>query len=187
MIDGWLSAWLQWFGGEPCFRVYGKARAERTWRVVSVFATSRRDAESRWPLWRNTCVTWTSDVVAVGWDFARELIEEQAQCPASRRHPVEVAGGRLHDLARRSRAGGDVFATCGEILAHEIGHTWQARRLGPVYLPLVGSVTIFREGDRPWNRFENEASAVGQFGGIVNGSVCPALMRQISGRVVRIL
>jgi hypothetical protein len=182
MIDDWLSAWLHAIGGVPCFRVYGKARAERAWRVVSVFATGRRDATSRWPLWRNTCVTWTSEVVAVGWDFARELIEEQVHAPASRQYPVEVAGGRLHDLARRARAGGEPFASCGEILAHEIGHTWQARRLGPVYLPLVGAVTIFREGDRPWNRFENEASAVGQFGGLVNGSVGPALVRHLAGR-----
>ena len=176
MIDDWLSTWLHWLGREPCFRVYGKARGERNWRIIRVYANRRRNCDSRWPFCRGTCVTWTSEVVAVGWDFACDLLEEQAQEPASRWRPVEVAGGRIRDWRRREQAAADLFASASEILAHEIGHTWQALRLGPAYLPIVGSVTLFREGTRSWNRFENEASEVGQFGGLVNGSVCTPLM-----------
>jgi hypothetical protein len=118
-------------------------------------------------------------VIAVGWDFAEEVLHEQTQAPASRLQPVTVAGGRISALLRRAVAGVDIFATASEILAHEIGHTWQALRLGPMYLPLVGSVTLFQEGPRSWNRFENEASEQGQFGGLVNGSVCGELMERL--------
>jgi hypothetical protein len=41
------------------------------------------------------------------------------------------------------------------------------------------AVTRFREGPRFYNRFENQASEQGQFGGIVNGTVCPALMQRL--------
>ena len=90
---------------------------------------------------------------------------------------VEVAGGRIHHPQRRAEAGGWSWASASEVLAHECGHTWQARRMGSVYLPLVGSVTLCREGPRPWNRFENEASEQGLFGGIVDHSVCAELMK----------
>src|SRR5262245_55793104 len=156
MVNDLLSAWLHWLGGTPCFRVHGKGRRERRWRVVSVYATHRRDLDSRWPLWRGTCITWTAEVIVVGWDFAELLLREQTVAPASRWFPVAVAGGRLNDPKRRAAAGGTSFASAGEVLAHEIGHTWQVLRLGPAYLPLVGSVTLFQEGPRPWNRFENE-------------------------------
>jgi hypothetical protein len=167
MLDEMLDPWLRWWGGTPCFRIYGKTRTEITWRIIDVFGTARRDRHSRWPLWRGACTTWSAEVIAVGWDFARAVIREQAERPVSPHHPLEVEGGRLWRPARQFSA--------GEILAHEIGHTWQALRLGPFYLPLVGAVTLFREGPHPWNRFENEASALGQYGGLVPGSVCAAL------------
>jgi hypothetical protein len=179
MINELLSVCLHWLGGRPCFRIYGKGRRERAWRVISVYATHRRDDESRWPLWRGTCVAWTAEVIAVGWDFAERLLREQAEEPASRRYPVAVAGGRIGDLITRAAAGVADFASASEILAHECGHTWQALRLGPIYLPLVGSVTWFQEGPNPWNRFENEASEEGLFGGLVNHSVCPELMKRL--------
>jgi hypothetical protein len=175
MIDEWLTDVLRWLG-RPCFRIHGKARCERNWRVIDVYANARRNGDSRWPLWRGTCITLTSAIIVVGWDFAHGMLREQTESPASRGRPVEVAGGRLRDWRRRVRAGAGETATLSEIVAHECGHTWQALRIGPAYLPLVGSVTLFHEGPRPWSRFENEASAVGQFGGIVNGSVCPELM-----------
>jgi hypothetical protein len=172
-----LTSWLRRIGGEPCFRIHGKARPEADWRVIDVFATHRRDADSRWPLWRGTCITWTPEVVVVGWDFARAIFQEQIEEPASRQHPVEVAGGRIDDLFRRSAVGVSSFALASEVLAHECGHTWQARRMrtGLIYLPVVGSVTLFGEGRHLWNHFENQASELGQFGGLVNGSVCRAL------------
>jgi hypothetical protein len=179
MIDDWLSAWLHYLGGRPCFRIYGKGRREARWRVVSVYATHRRDADSCWPLCRGTCITWTSEVIVVGWDFAEGVLREQAAAPASRTHPVAVAGGRLNDLLRRATAGVPDFASASEVLAHECGHTWQALRIGPAYLPLVGSVTLFQEGPNSWNRFENEASEEGLFGGLVNRSVCPELMSRL--------
>ena len=179
MINEWLSSWLHYLGRTPCFRIYGKSRRERRWRVISVYATHRRDVASRWPLWRGTCITWTSEVIVVGWDFAEEVLREQVDAPASRARPVAVAGGRIKDLLRRAAAGVPDFASSSEVLAHECGHTWQALRIGPAYLPLVGAVTFFQEGPHPWNRFENEASEEGLFGGLVNHSVCPALMRRL--------
>jgi hypothetical protein len=38
-------------------------------------------------------------------------------------------------------------------------------------------VTLFREGPHSWNYFENQASELGQFGGIVKASVCPELLK----------
>ncbi len=179
MLNELLTAWLRRLGGPPCFRIYGKARRESSWRIIAVYGTHRRDADSPWPLWAGTCITWTAEVIAVGWDFAESVLREQAETPASREYPVAVAGGRIGDASRRAAAGSPSFATASEILAHECGHTWQAGRLGSAYLPLVGSVTLFREGPYPWNHFENEASEEGLFGGLVNGSVCPTLMERL--------
>lgn len=179
MPDDWLSRWLCWLGGTPCFCIHGKARREPDWRVLDVYASRRRNLESRWPLWGGVCTTWTSRVIAVGWDFAEQVLREQCASPASREHPAIVAGGRLRERARRASAGGPSLASASEILAHECGHTHQALRLGIAYLPLVGSVTLFREGAHFWNHFENQASEQGQFGGIVQGSVCAELMENM--------
>ena len=176
MIDAILNDWFRWQNQSPCFQIHGKGRREAEWRVVSVYASDRHDCASRWPLFSGSCVTWTSEVIVVGWDFAEMLLREQADRPASRRQPVRVAGGRISDRERRREVGAPAFATASEILAHEVGHTWQALRLGPVYLPFVGSVTIFQEGPNPWNHFENEASEEGLFGGLVNRSVCRELL-----------
>jgi len=165
----------------PCFRIHGKGRREKRWRVIDVMATRRRDADSRWPapFWAGTCITWTASVIAVGWDFAEAVLREQAAWPASRDHPVEVASGRLGDRARRQGAGFSPFPSASEILAHECGHTWQALWLSLFYLPTGALFTLFREGRHWWNRFENQASEQGLFGGIVNSSVCPALMERL--------
>jgi len=175
MINQMLSWWLRRLGGTPCFQIHGKARAEADWRLINVFATHRRDLRSRWPLWRGTCITWARDVIVVGWDFAERVVQEQARAPAARDRPVEVAGGRLCDWQRRLRAGSSSQCSASEVLAHECGHTDQVRRLRDLYLPVVGAVTLCREGPHWWNYFENDASEQGQFGGIVNGSVCARL------------
>jgi hypothetical protein len=167
-------------GGTPCFRIYGKARREPDWRIITVYATERRNLDSRWPLTGGTCITWTSQVIVVGRDFAEMVLREQAAAPASRDQPVEVAGGRLRDLPRRQAAGGPSFRSASEVLAHECGHTWQAVRLDPFYLPLVGAVTLFQEGPHFWNHYENQASEEGQFGGLVHGSVCSQLMQRLA-------
>jgi hypothetical protein len=168
MLNRIVSAAFLRLGGPPCFRVHGKLRRESAWRTIDVLASHRHDAESRWPLLRNTCVTWSDAVIVVGWSFAEEVLREQRRAPASRDRPVEVMNGRLRSAGRGE-------AQASEILAHEIGHTGQALRLGPLYLPVVGSLTLFREGLDWWNHFENQASEQGQFGGIVNGSVCAEL------------
>lgn len=178
MTNALISYWLRRLGGEPCFRVYGKARAEAAWRVIDVFATERRDLGSRLPLWGGTCTTWSDRVIAVGWDFAERVLCEQRERPASRDFPLEVFGGRIRDMSRRLAAGGASIASASEVLAHECGHTYQAIQLGPAYLPVVGSVTLFREGARWWNRFENRASEEGQFGGFVHGSVSARLLER---------
>lgn len=175
MFDQLLTSWLQWCGGTPCFQIYGKAGDEAAWRVIDVFATTRRNQSSRWPFWGGACTTWTSRVISVGWDFAEWVVREESGRPASREAPVKVAGGRLRDLQRREQAGATPLPRAVEVLAHECGHTRQAMRLGLLYLPMVGSVTLLREGDRWWNRFENDASERGMFGGIVPGSITPPL------------
>jgi hypothetical protein len=171
MIDAWLTRWLRWQGGSPCFQICGKGRAEPAFRAIDVYATPRRDASSPWPLWRGTCITWTSQVIVVGGDFAAALLRDAAALTASPSNPVAVAAGRMRDPLRRLNAGAASRASPAEILAHECGHTWQALRLGAGYLPLVGSLTLFREGRHFWNHFENQASEEGLFGGLVGGSL----------------
>jgi hypothetical protein len=182
MFNKVATTWFRWLGGVPAFQVYGKARRETAWRIIDVFATHRRNWDSRWParMWRGTCITWTGQVIAVGWDFAANVLREQMAAPASRACPVEVAGGRLHDLGRRGAAGAETLPSASEILAHECGHTGQALRFGWVYLPIGGLFTLFREGPRFRNWFENQASEQGLFGGIVNGSVHPELMVRLA-------
>jgi hypothetical protein len=168
-------------GGVPAFQFYGKARRETAWRVIDLFATSRRDVYSRWPapFWPGTCITWTSSVIAVGWDFALAVYREQCQHAATRDHPLEVAGGRLRFAEPRLRVGAESSPSLSEVLAHECGHTEQAVRLGIAYLPTGAVFTLFREGPRWWNWFENAASEQGQFGGIVAGSVSAELLARL--------
>lgn len=164
--------------GRPCFRIHGRGRREKVWREIEVHASHRRDRDSRWPapFFRGTCITWTATVIAVGWDFAVEVLREQREDPASRERPVEVAAGRLGDPLRRHAVGADPWPSASEVLAHEIGHTWQARRLGWLYLPCGAAFTLSREGPSWRSWFENQASAEGLFGGIVNGSVSAELL-----------
>lgn len=180
MFNLLATAWFRRLG-RPCFLVHGKGRHESAWRIIEVHATRRRDRDSAWPrlFFRGTLVTWTASVIAVGWDFALEVLREQMAEPASRERPVEVAGGRLHDLARRQAAGAEPWPSASEVMAHEIGHTAQAIRLGLLYLPTGAAFTLFREGPAWYNHFENQASAQGLFGGIVDGSVCQELMARV--------
>lgn len=182
MLSKVVNSWFRWIGGVPCFQIWGKGRRELDWRVIDIYATHRRNLGSRWPLWRGTCITWSAEVIAVGWDFAARVLHEQRDQPASRQFPVEVAGGRLRDWRRRLAAGAGECPSASEVLAHECGHTAQVRRMGPLYWPVGGAVTLFREGPHFWNRFENQASAEGLFGGIVTGSVCPALQDVLTSR-----
>jgi hypothetical protein len=168
---------LRRLSGQPAFRIFGKATYEKNWRIIDVFATARRDWTSRWPLWRGHCTTLTAEVIAVGWDFAMQLVTEIRDCPVSQEKPVVVVGGRLRDWDRRQTAGGDHTASSLEILAHECGHAAQAGRYGFLYWPLGAAVTLFREGPRWWQEFENQASETGQFGGIVPGTLHPRLAK----------
>jgi len=181
MFDEIASAWFRFLGGRPCFRVWGRARRETAWRAIDVFATSRRDLDSRWPLpfVRGTLITWTASVISLGWDCAEAILREQMLAPASREHPVEVPGGRVDPRLRAAGASGRA-ALMSEVLAHECGHTWQARRLSCLYPPTGAMFTWWREGTHWWNAFENQASAEGQFGGIINGSVCAELIDRVS-------
>ena len=166
--------------GRPAFRVWGKARPEKKWHEVSVHATSTRDLDSPWPrpFFAGTAITWAGNVIALGEDFAVGVLKEQIAAPASRDHPVEVFGGRLRSVERRLAAGGSSFPSWSEVLAHECGHTWQARRYGWLYLPGGAIFTLFREGEGWVHHFENQASAEGLFGGIVTGSVRRDLMKR---------
>jgi hypothetical protein len=177
MFNPIAGAWFQLIGG-VAFRIYGKARRESEWRIIEVHATHRRNQDSRWPryLFRGTCITWTASIIAVGWDFAREVLLEQCSEPVSREHPLSIAGGRLRDLERRRAVGAEPWPSASEVLAHECGHTAQARRWGWGYLPMGAAFTLWREGPHWYNHFENQASEEGMFGGIVTGSVCPDLL-----------
>src|SRR5258707_3542041 len=146
MFQTLLSAGIRFLSHSPAFRVYGKQRREKVWRVIDIVATHRRDYDRRWPLWRAQCITWTDRVIAVGWDFAESILREQISEPASREHPVEVAGGRL-SIILRSAAGVTDFPSDSEIVAHECGHTGQARRLCIIHWPVGGALTLLR--DRP--------------------------------------
>lgn len=181
MFDTLASACFR-LAGKPAFRIHGRSRHERAWRTIEVHATHRRDQDSRWPgpFFRGTCITWTASIIAVGWDFAEEVLREQMTEPASREHPVEVLGGRLNDRDRRLEAGGLPWASASEILAHEVGHTAQARKMGLVYWPIGALFTLWREGKGFHHWFENAASETGLFGGLVNGSVHPELMARIT-------
>jgi hypothetical protein len=178
-----ISRCLHLLGRRPCMRIYGKSRFETDWRIVDVFASSMNNLHSRWPLAAGACVTWGATAISLGWDFAESLIREQTAEPASKERPVTVAGGRIRDRQRRLAAGGDLFASASEIMAHECGHTWQALRLPFIYLPVVGAVTLFREGPHLWNHFENQASEIGQFGGLVNGSVDRDLLERTRSEI----
>jgi hypothetical protein len=175
MFHELATACFRVFGARPVFRIHGKGRHEIDWHEIEVVATHRRDMDSRWPrpFWRGTCITWTASLIAVGWDFAEELLREQMAEPASREHPVEVETGRLRGPLRTR----GISAT--EILAHECGHTAQGRRLGLLFWPVGAVFTLLGEGRHWWNWFENQASSQGLFGGIVNGSVCAELLGRV--------
>jgi hypothetical protein len=171
MLNEIVTDLIRSCSARPCFRIYGRASYEPDWRIIDVFATNRRNCTSRWPLWRATCITWTHSVIAVGWDFASWIVRDETATPATRDSPVCVCAGRLRVAAVRAAKGGAAGPTAAEILAHECGHSGQAKRFGALYWPLVGPVTLTREGGHWWNHFENEASETGQFGGIVSGSL----------------
>lgn len=175
MTDRFLSWWLGLHGYVPCLEVFGKGRAEKGWRLIRIFGGKRRNRDSRWPLVAGTCTTWSSTAIAVGWDFAVELLAEHERRAVTTMSPVEVGAGRLRDQARRREHDLSTFCTAAEIMAHECGHTAQAVRLGPAYLPIVGSVTLFREGPRIWNHWENDASENGLYGGIARFLLEPDL------------
>jgi hypothetical protein len=176
MLHDAVSGLIGLLSGRPAFRIYGRANYEPDWYVIDVYATSRRDLSSRWPLWRGACTTWTANVIAVGQYFANQLLDEQSAAPASQERPVAVQGGRLR--SGRQDIGPP---TTSEILAHECGHTGQARRQGFWYWPAGAAYTRFGEGPHRWNRFENDASATGLFGGIVADPEPHFLVAKTSG------
>jgi hypothetical protein len=176
LMLSWLFIRLS---GRPAFRIYGRGKHERSWRVIHVFATARRNMTGRLPFFGGTCIAWGSAVIAVGWDFAESVVREQMRDPASRERPIDVCGGRVRGPDRRRAAGAPSLASASEILAHECGHTAQARRLGPLYLPIGAVFTWWREGRHWWNWFENQASAMGEFGGILSDSIHPSLWSSV--------
>jgi hypothetical protein len=176
MLHEWVSSFYRLARGTPAFRVYGKGRSEPDYSVIDIYATSLRDFGSGVPLMEGSCITWTSSLISVGWEFAAELLREQITSPASRQFPVGVLGTRLNDPFRRHAVSASPWPSHSEILAHECGHTAQARRMGGLYWLIGAALTLCREGPNWWNEFENRASEGGQFGGIVSGSICDRLL-----------
>src|SRR5260370_26391255 len=97
MFNSFASTGFRWSGGAPCFRMWARARCEKCWRAVDVYATARRDLDSAWPagMWPGVCITWTAEIIAVGWGFAESVYREQRQISASRADPIVVETGRL--------------------------------------------------------------------------------------------
>ena len=128
----------------PCFRIHGRANYEPDWHVIDIYASHRRDFAARWSLWRRTCITWTANVIAVGWDFAEAVLQEQSNEPASRTRPLTVAGGcSSPDWRPRVAVGASSQPSPCEVLAHECGHTGQGlRRLGGWDRLVVGDVHV---------------------------------------------
>jgi hypothetical protein len=157
------------------FRIYGKSKRESAWRIITVTASHARDMCSRWPVVAGTCIAWSSGVIAVGWDFAEQLLREQQASPASRESPVSIPGGWWQYRGQRRQTCSFPPLSNSEILAHECGHTYQALRLGPSYWLMGALFTWWGEGPNWWNDFENQASELGQFGGIIQNSIHPAL------------
>ena len=100
------------------FRIYGKAKPEVDWRVIDVYASGRRNLMGGGRFIGGTCITWSAHVIAVGWDFAAEVLREQMERPASREQPAEIPDGRLR--YGRTAPAQQPFS---EVLAHECGHT----------------------------------------------------------------
>jgi hypothetical protein len=186
-------SWLDWIGVARAFRVYGKGKAERNWRVIDIVASPRRNMCGGWPIIAGTCITWSARMIAVGWDFAESVLREQIAAPVCRDKPLEVFAGRLRrgpgsagvSPANNQMCAGERPARqASEVLAHECGHTYQALRLQPLYLVIGGALTWWGEGRYWWNGFENQASATGLFGGIVNGSIHPELWARVAANRV---
>jgi hypothetical protein len=77
MLNKLITSCFRFQAGAPAFRIYGKVRWETSWRVIDIFASRRHNVDSRWPLLRGACVTWTDEVIVVGWDFAEIVVQEQ--------------------------------------------------------------------------------------------------------------
>jgi hypothetical protein len=77
--------------------------ASRSTAAVSDVGTSSclRDSFARYQPLATAAITWTSSIIAVGCDFAEELLREQMHEPASRERPG-CRQGRLRDLQRPS-------------------------------------------------------------------------------------
>jgi hypothetical protein len=178
MLHKWVSDLYRLSRGSPGFQVYGKGRTERRFFTIDIYCTPLRNWDSGIPLFAGVCITWTDRIISVGVDFALALLHEQQIEPASRDYPVEVAAQRLSDSSRRRKIHAPSWPSYSEVMAHECGHTAQARRMGGLYWLIGGALTLCREGPHWWNEFENQASEGGIFGGIVPGSVDYGLWRE---------
>ena len=152
--------------GPPCFQVYGKGRFKRDWHIVDVYTSRRRDCGSGWPFFSGTCITWTASVIAVGQDFAEQLLREQSTEPASQGNPVLVEGAAYTTSTADLPPLPSLFPP--------LRKSWLTNAATPprpavwvVFMADWCQCELFRQGPHWWNRFENEASEIGRFGGIV--------------------
>ena len=178
MLHEEVSAAFRLLSGRPCFRIYGRATYEPSWQVIDVFAfkspgldeplaAPRRDLHyldgrrhRRW----------------MGLRRVRIARADRGSRPRGTARWSSAAGGSVRaaaassDRRRPAKSSPTNAATPAKLVGWESGIGRSALRL-----------TLFREGDRWWNWFENEASATGQFGGIVNGTVVAELMQKLGG------
>ena len=102
------KAMLRRLSGPPCFQIYGKAQERKPIGTSSAFM--RRTAATMnnaagFSVW-GTCITWTAEVIAVGWDFAEDVLREQVSEPAS--HNRSCGTGSRHPRPSSPRCRGSI-------------------------------------------------------------------------------
>jgi RHS repeat-associated protein len=136
--------------------IWGEGIDETQWREITVKAYRLNEAIGKygtsWAISKNEIHTMKS------------VIDElrASSCPASR---VSPAFDDLQDAHGRYIPGTGFGSAAEMHIAHEIGHTAQAVKMGPAYLPLVAGTTSFG-GVPVLNHFERNASFRGLYGGI---------------------
>jgi RHS repeat-associated protein len=140
---------------EARFYIYCKCRCEDEWRLVRVEVVPGLGG----------AVTYGPATIHVNPTDAADAVRQQANNPYTRQNPATVPNS----------SGGI------QTLAHECGHTCQAKVLGPLYLPAAGLNSLleiltggYRNGlNNLKTPTERGASNTGMFGGFAPAPVSP--------------
>jgi len=136
------------------YEIWCKCCGDKEWRKVKVRtipARERRPDDSLRPLIGRVSTTFGPSTIHTAQSIWDELVQQQDD---PNRTP------NTHDNPAMYNPN-DPYNDAGHF-AHECGHTCQAKRLGPLYIPIVGPQTLFDNSPA-----EQGANNTGQFGGIV--------------------